>query len=367
MTDPRLENLNVAEIHPIPSPEAVKDLLRAEQRQRETVLNGRETVRRILAGRDRRLLAIVGPCSIHDPAAALEYAGRLGRLASELEDELYLVMRVYFEKPRSAVGWKGLINDPHLDDSFRIEEGLKQARRLLLSLADTGVPAASEALDPISPQYLADLIAWSAIGARTVESQTHREMASGLSMPIGVKNSTDGSISGAINAMLAIARPHRFLGIDEHGACSVVETRGNSQTHIVLRGGLKPNYDAASVAACESALRERALPPNIMIDCSHGNSGKDPARQEAVLQSCMGQALAANSPIIGVMIESNLEWGNQAMPKDVSSLRYGVSITDACVDWTTTQRMLRDAARKLSGARRSRSREPQADVGTLIK
>lgn len=350
----RLENLNVSKLQPILPPLELHRLFPVSLAASETIVSGRQTVCRILERSDPRLLIVVGPCSIHDLAAALDYGQRLRKLADQLADTFFIVMRVYFEKPRSTTGWKGLINDPYLDDSFKIEDGLKKARKLLLDLAELGVPCGTEALDPITPQYLSDLVTWSAIGARTTESQTHREMASGLSMPVGIKNGTDGSLAVAINALMAIAKPHSFLGIDEQGACAVVHTKGNRYAHIVLRGGDKPNYDSVSVALCERALKEKQLAASIMIDCSHGNSNKDPALQELVLMDGVQQINEGNRSIIGFMLESNLAWGNQPIPERVSELKYGVSITDACIDWDTTQRILTAASKKLSSALHAR-------------
>ncbi len=349
-----LHNVNVVAEEPIVTPDTLKAEFPLDAEARHTVLEARATIRSILDRVDPRLLVVVGPCSVHDPAAALEYAARLKALAEELADSMYIVMRVYFEKPRSTVGWKGLINDPRLDDSFRIEEGLRTARRLLLDLADMGVPAGTEALDPITPQYLSELVAWSAIGARTTESQTHREMASGLSMPVGIKNGTDGGLSVAINALVAIATPHSFLGIDGQGRSALIRTRGNRYGHLVLRGGAQPNYDSVSVALAEKALACGRLPLNIMVDCSHGNSKKDPALQPLVLSDCVNQVDEGNRSLIGFMLESNLEAGSQPIPKDPAQLRYGVSITDACMDWRTTEAVLRKAHDKLAGRLGSR-------------
>jgi 3-deoxy-7-phosphoheptulonate synthase len=347
MDHPDLDNVNVTAERPILTPDELKAQFPLSRAAHDTVLAGRENVRRILEHRDPRLVVIVGPCSIHDPAAALDYAKRLKALAAEVSDTLLLVMRVYFEKPRTTTGWKGLINDPHLDDSFEIEAGLKIARRLLLDIAALGVPAGTEALDPITPQYLSDLVTWSAIGARTTESQTHREMASGLSMPVGIKNGTDGGLAVAINAMLAISAPHRFLGIDEQGRCAIVSTRGNRFGHVVLRGGSRPNYDSVSVALAQQQLAGKKLSANIMIDCSHGNSNKDHALQPLVFADCVKQVCDGNRNIIGAMLESNIEAGSQPIPPDHSQLRYGVSVTDACIDWPTTQQTLREAHAKL--------------------
>ncbi|MBA2690019.1 MAG: 3-deoxy-7-phosphoheptulonate synthase [Burkholderiales bacterium] len=353
LNDPALDNLNVLAEEPILTPEQLKTGLPLTPHAKETVYGARGVIRDILHRQDPRLLVVVGPCSIHDVAAAHDYARRLKALADELADTLYIVMRVYFEKPRSTTGWKGMINDPDLDDSFNIEKGLRSARRLLLDLSEMGLPAGTEALDPITPQYLSDLVSWSAIGARTTESQTHREMASGLSMPVGIKNGTDGSLSVAINALLAISSPHSFLGMDEQGRSSVIKTRGNRHGHLVLRGGTQPNYDSASIALAERALAERGLATNIMVDCSHGNSQKNPALQPRVMDDFVKQILEGNRSLIGVMIESHLNHGNQAIPADKTQLKYGVSITDACIDWPTTERVLREARRRLAGGRRA--------------
>jgi 3-deoxy-7-phosphoheptulonate synthase len=298
---------------------------------------------RILQGEDPRLLVVVGPCSIHDIPSAMDYAGRLKALADELSDQLLLVMRVYFEKPRTTVGWKGLINDPRMDDSFHIEEGLYLARRLLVALNDMGLPCGTEALDPITPQYLGDLIAWSAIGARTTESQTHREMASGLSSPVGFKNGTDGDLDVALNAMLSAAQPHAFLGINSAGQVAVTQTRGNPLGHLILRGGAVPNYDSVAVAQAAAALQAAGLPGNIVVDCSHGNSRKNHALQPLVMRDVMHQVAGGNRAIKGVMLESHLFEGNQKLGQ-VQDLRYGVSITDACMGWDSTAESLREAA-----------------------
>ncbi len=319
------------------------------------VTQARQTVFDILDRKDPRLLVVVGPCSIHDTEAAMDYARRLKVLAAEVEDSLFVVMRAYFEKPRTTVGWKGLINDPYLDDSFHIEEGLGIARRLLTDIVDLGLPVATEALDPISPQYLQDLIAWSAIGARTTESQTHREMASGLSSAVGFKNGTDGGLEVAMNALKSASRPHRFLGINSQGQVSVFTTRGNAYGHVVLRGGSAgPNYDSVHVRLCEEALDSSGMPRNIMVDCSHANSNKDPSLQPLVADNVADQILAGNSSLMGLMIESNLHEGNQPLTSDKSELRYGVSLTDACIDWETTEDCLRGLAAKLRGALTSR-------------
>jgi 3-deoxy-7-phosphoheptulonate synthase len=342
-----VSNVNVVAQDLLPTPLEVQARYPLSERARRTVLSGRESVQRILDGADPRIMFVVGPCSIHDLKAAREYAARLKQLAGELQDAFLIVMRVYFEKPRTTVGWKGLINDPYMDDSFHIEQGLCMARELLLEVAEMGLPAGTEALDPISPQYLSDLIGWTAVGARTTESQTHREMASGLSTPVGFKNGTDGGLKVAINALQAASQPHSFLGIDQDGRCAVMRTRGNKYGHVVLRGGAKPNYDSVSIALCEKELAAAKLRQTLIVDCSHGNSNKDPALQELVLHDCINQIVDGNKSIVGFMIESNLEWGSQSIPEDRSKLKYGVSVTDACVDWKTTEKMLRDAYAKV--------------------
>ncbi len=348
MSSERTDNLNIQSQELLLTPEQIRERLPLSERARDTVLEGRTTLQRILDRQDPRLFVVVGPCSIHDIDAAMDYAGRLRTLADEINDTIVVVMRVYFEKPRTTTGWKGLINDPHLDDSFRIEEGLQKARALLLQIAELGLPTATEALDPISVQYLSDLIAWYAIGARTTESQTHREMASGLSAPVGFKNGTDGSLDVAINALLSVSSPHNFLGIDPQGRCAITRTRGNPYGHVVLRGGGgKSNYDSVTITLCEQALAAKNIPANLVVDCSHGNSNKDPALQPLVLQDCVHQILEGNRSIVGAMLESNLGWGNQKLTADLSQLEYGVSITDACIDWPTTGKTLREARAKL--------------------
>lgn len=336
------DNINIASNTPLITPAALKQMVPASEQALQTVSQGRETIRAILDRKDPRVFVVIGPCSIHDTEAALDYAKRLKALAEELDDTLYIVMRAYFEKPRTTVGWKGLINDPYLNDSFKIEEGLQIARKLLIDLSEIGLPLATEALDPISPQYLQDLIAWSAIGARTTESQTHREMSSGLSGPVGFKNGTDGGLEVAINALGSVAHPHRFLGINSDGAVSVVETKGNAYAHVVLRGGSNgPNFDSVHVALAEQELEAAGLAKNIMIDTSHANSNKDHKQQPLVLDNIAHQIADGNQSIVGVMIESNIGAGNQKVPADLSELQYGVSITDKCIDWETTEQSLR--------------------------
>ena len=342
----RTENLNIVEVMPITSPKKLKDLLPVSDSVIETVLNARNAIKNILDGKDSRLLMIVGPCSIHDPKAAIEYAERLKKLADEVSETVLVVMRVYFEKPRTTVGWKGLINDPELDGSHKINKGIELARRLLLDINALGLPCATETLDPITPQYLADLISWSAIGARTTESQTHREMASGLSMPVGFKNGTDGGLSVAINAMKSALQPHHFLGINNEGLSSAIQTSGNRNLHLVLRGGNNgPNYDAVSIHKAAESLASEGLPEAIMIDCNHANSGKDPSRQELVLRDAIHQIKNGDNSIIGIMIESNINGGNQPIS---ASLQYGVSITDACLDWENTNRIILNAHQSLA-------------------
>ncbi|WP_349571399.1 3-deoxy-7-phosphoheptulonate synthase [Azotobacter salinestris] len=348
MADLPINDINIVSNDPLITPEQLKTEIPLSATAMNTVSCGREVIRNILDGRDHRLFMVVGPCSIHDLKAAHEYAERLKELAAEVSDTLFLVMRVYFEKPRTTVGWKGLINDPYLDDTFKIQEGLHIARQLLLDIAEMGLPTAGEALDPISPQYLQDLFSWSAIGARTTESQTHRELASGLSSAVGFKNGTDGSLTVAINALQSVSRPHRFLGINQQGSVSIVETKGNTYGHVVLRGGNgKPNYDSVSVAICEQELRKAGILPNIMVDCSHANSNKDPALQPLVMANVANQILEGNSSIIGLMVESNLGWGSQSIPANLNDLKYGVSITDACIDWDSTVAAVRDMHAKL--------------------
>ena len=348
MDDKRIYNVNVIAQDVLLTPEEVKRRVPMTASAQRTVLDGRTTVENILDRQDARLMVVVGPCSIHDPAAALDYARRLKKLADEMADSLYIVMRVYFEKPRTTTGWKGLINDPHMNDSFDIEEGLQLARKVLLDINELGLPTGTEALDPISPQYLSDLIAWSAIGARTTESQTHREMASGLSTPVGFKNGTDGGLLVAVNALLSVSKPHSFLGIDQDGQVAVIRTKGNRYGHIVLRGGAKgPNYDSVTIALVEKELARNSLPANIVVDCSHANSNKDPSLQPLVMNDVVHQIIEGNQSIVGTMLESNINAGNQPIPADLSQLKYGVSVTDACIDWTSTEKVLRDARQKL--------------------
>ncbi len=349
------ENLNIEAFEPMPTPEEIHARVPLSEKAAETVLAGRHTLERILDGADPRVFVVVGPCSIHDPVAGLDYARRLKKLADEVAGTMVLVMRVYFEKPRTATGWKGYINDPYMDDSFHIEEGMQKAREFLLGVNEIGLPAATEALDPIGPQYLGDLIAWVAIGARTSESQTHREMSSGLSAPVGFKNGTDGSLDAAVNAIISAGSPHSFLGINMQGRSCVVRTAGNRYGHLVLRGGGgRPNYDTVSVSLAEMALDKAKLAHNIVVDCSHANSYKKPELQPLVMHDCINQILdqrkAGHRSIVGLMIESFIEAGNQPIPADLTQLKYGCSVTDACVDWPTTEKMIREADSALRGA-----------------
>lgn len=338
----KVNNLRVSSLRRVLAPMELKMALPLTERARDTVVAGREAVENIILRRDPRLLLIVGPCSIHDPKGALDYAGRLLRLREQYRAQAEIIMRVYFEKPRTTIGWKGLIHDPHLDGSRDMELGLRTARELLLKIVDSGLPAATEFLDPLVPQYIADLVSWAAIGARTTESQTHRELASGLSMPVGFKNGTDGELQTALDAMKSARAAHSFLGIDQDGFTSVVHSTGNPMGHLVLRGGRgRTNYDPTSIADAGARLAKSGLPQALMVDCSHANSGKEHTRQEIVWESILEQRRANPSGvIIGAMLESNLEEGNQSIPADLSQLRYGVSLTDACLSWQQTEALL---------------------------
>ena len=351
MSHTEVYNVNVASQDVLVTPAKLKQALPISAAAHAQVAASREAIENILDRKDHRLFVVVGPCSIHDVDAAMEYAGRLKALANELQDTLYIVMRVYFEKPRTTVGWKGLINDPHLDDSFKIEEGLHSGRQLLLYILELGLPTATEALDPISPQYLQDLISWSAIGARTTESQTHREMASGLSSAVGFKNGTDGGLTVASNALNSVSKPHRFLGINSDGEVAVITTRGNRYGHIVLRGGSHgPNYDSVHIKLCEDALQKADVPVNIMVDCSHANSSKKPELQPLVVENVGNQIIEGNHSIVGLMIESHLNPGSQSIPAKLADLQYGVSITDGCIGWEETEQCLRKLHGALKGA-----------------
>lgn len=340
-------DVNVKEFKPLISPSSIKKAFPVTDDVAKTIINGRRDIENILQKKDDRILVIAGPCSIHDTDAALEYARKIKQLRDEVKDKINLIMRVYFEKPRTTIGWKGLINDPFLDASYNINEGLKKARTLLIDINRMGVPAATEILDPIIPQYIAGLLTWVAIGARTTESQTHREMASGLSMPVGFKNSTDGSLDTAINAMTAAGSPQHFLGIDPHGYSSMVSTKGNPFGHIVLRGGPHPNYDPISVTKTQEKLKAKNLLDAIIIDCSHDNSGQKYKGQSFVFKSALDQRIDGNTSLIGLMIESNLFEGNQKCNGDYKTLKYGVSITDECISWEDTERLIRCAHERL--------------------
>jgi 3-deoxy-7-phosphoheptulonate synthase len=353
----RTEDLNVVALDVMPTPDEVKAKLPLTEKAADTVVSGRRTIEAILDGRDHRLFAVVGPCSIHDPVAGLDYARRLRKLADEVSGTMFMVMRVYFEKPRTSVGWKGFINDPYMDDSFRVDEGMERARRFLLDVNEIGLPAATEALDPTAPQYLGDLIAWTAIGARTSESQTHREMSSGLSTPVGFKNGTDGDVETAVNAILSASAPHAFLGINGQGRSAVVRTRGNPYGHLVLRGGGgRPNFDTVSISLAEQALAKAKLPQNVVVDCSHANSWKKPEMQPLVMRDVVHQIREGNRSVVGFMVESFIEAGNQPIPEDLSKLKYGCSVTDGCVSWATTEEMLRAAHQVLKDILPARKR-----------
>ncbi|MCF2149092.1 3-deoxy-7-phosphoheptulonate synthase [Desmonostoc muscorum LEGE 12446] len=347
MHNHQLFNANIENDRVLLTPNEIKSRLPLTQLAEQTVLKYREEIEDILDFRDRRKFIVVGPCSIHDPKAAIEYSQRLKVLAEKVQDKLLLIMRVYFEKPRTTVGWKGLINDPDMDDSFHVENGLLIARQLLLQITELGLPAGTEALDPIIPQYISELITWSAIGARTTESQTHREMASGLSMPVGFKNGTDGNIQVALNALQSARNPHNFLGINQNGQVSVFQTKGNAYGHVILRGGNQPNFDVASVSVVENKLKEANLPPRIVIDCSHGNTNKDYKLQAAVLENIIEQILDGNTSIVGMMLESNIYEGNQPMTGKKEELKYGVSVTDKCINWEETEKIILAAHEKL--------------------
>jgi 3-deoxy-7-phosphoheptulonate synthase len=344
----KTNNLKISGITPIIAPAELRQVFPLSDPAAAFVNQSREKLKEILHRRDRRLMVVVGPCSIHDPKAAMEYAERLAVLARRVENQLLLVMRVYFEKPRTTIGWKGLINDPDMNGSHLISKGLGIARGLLMRITDLEVPVANEMLDPITPEYVADMISWGAIGARTTESQTHREMSSGLSFPVGFKNGTDGNLQIAMDAMKAAQHPHSFLGINRDGRTSIIATTGNPDVHLVLRGGSrKPNYHAEDIAHAEECLKKNGLLASIMVDCSHGNSSKDYRKQPEVLECVIQQVLDGNQALSGIMLESNLEAGNQKIPEDRRQLKYGVSITDACLDWSTTEHILLEAHQRL--------------------
>jgi 3-deoxy-7-phosphoheptulonate synthase len=345
----KIANTHIEKSKVLNTPNEIKSKLPLTDSAEKTVLKYRQEIQDILEGKDSRKFIVVGPCSIHDIKAAEEYSEKLKVLSEKVEDKLLLIMRVYFEKPRTTVGWKGLINDPDMDDSFHIEKGLLMARRLLIEIAELGLPAATEALDPIIPQYIGELISWTAIGARTTESQTHREMASGLSMPVGFKNGTDGSIQVALDALHSASHPHRFLGINEEGQVSIFKTTGNAYGHIILRGGGgQPNFDAASVKLAEEKLKEAKLPSKIVVDCSHGNSNKQHKLQIPVFENIIQQMLGGNTSIVGMMLESNLYEGNQPICSQPEQLKYGVSVTDKCLGWEETEKLILAAYKKLA-------------------
>ena len=343
-----INNIHVSAEEVLLTPEQLATELPVSDKALEAIAKSRDIISDIIHRRDHRLLVVCGPCSIHDTEAAKEYALKLKELHETCKDSLYIVMRVYFEKPRTTTGWKGLINDPHINGTFDIEAGLRKARELLIWLAELELPLATEALDPISPQYLAELFSWSAIGARTSESQTHREMASGLSMPVGFKNGTDGSLQIAINALKSAASGHSFMGINKKGQVSIIKTQGNPDGHVILRGGKQPNYDSVCVAECEEELHGAGLSASLVVDCSHANSSKDYRRQPLVAQNVVNQILEGNQSIIGIMLESHINAGNQPSDGiDRADLQHGVSITDGCIDWATTEAVVSQARERL--------------------
>ena len=348
-TDKEVENLHITGYDALPSPGQIKEEYKLEGKALETVKKGQREVKDILERKDSRIIAIVGPCSIHNPIEAVEYAKLLKPLADELANELLIVMRVYFEKPRTSIGWDGLIYDPHLDGSHRIDQGIRIGRKLMVDISKIGLPIGIEALDLISPQYLQDLVSWAAVGARTTESPTHRKLASGISSAVGFKNNIDGEISVAINAIRSASANHSFISVTDEGSVAVFRTEGNPHCHVILRGGREPNYDRASVTVCEEELRKAGIVENIMIDCSHGNSRKNHTRQLDVLKDISKQLAADNTSIIGVMLESNIEEGNQPIPNNLDEIRPGVSVTDACISWESTEVALRLFANSIQG------------------
>lgn len=348
MEQDKINNIHIRAEKVLITPEQLKKALPLSEHARQYIQHSRKIVSNIVHKRDNRLLVVAGPCSIHDLESAKEYAHRLKNIHDELKDQLFILMRVYFEKPRTTVGWKGMINDPDMDGSFDVEKGLTLARELMIYLAELGLPVATEALDPISPQYLSELITWSAIGARTTESQTHREMASGLSMPVGFKNGTDGKLDVAINALKSAASQHRFMGINQQGQVALLQTAGNPDGHVILRGGNKPNFDAQSVEQCAEQLHDANLTARLIVDCSHGNSAKDHRKQVPVCQNVFQQVVNGNQSIIGVMLESHINEGNQSCDERSTPLAYGISVTDACIDWDATESLLRQGATDLA-------------------
>lgn len=352
MAEYRIENLNIKAEENLLTPRELKDIYPLTEAVISSVLNGQVSIKNILQKKDHRLFAIVGPCSIHDVEAAKEYAYKLREFAKEVEDTLFLVMRVYFEKPRTNVGWQGLINDPYLDGSCKVEDGLKLARSLLRYAGEIGLPVATEALDQVTPQYIQDLISWTAIGARTTESQNHRKMASGFTSAVGFKNSTNGDLDAAINAITSASSAHNFVSVTPDGKVAIIRTKGNPNAHIILRGGKQPNYDKESVRSCEKKLKEAGFLENIVIDCSHGNSNKNPDNQKNVLDNIAMQIQAGNQSICGLMLESNLKAGAQKISGNLNELEYGLSVTDACIDWETTKNILLEFSQKIKGYRK---------------
>jgi len=349
MSNNTVENIHIASEDVLATPNELKRELPLSDQSRDFISQARETISNIIHRRDKRLLVVAGPCSIHDIKSAKEYALKLKKLHDELSDDMYLVMRIYFEKPRTTVGWKGLLNDPAMDGSFDVEKGLRLGRELLLWLADLGLPVATEALDPISPQYLSELFSWAAIGARTTESQTHREMASGLSMPVGFKNGTDGKLEVAINALESARHPHHFMGINSNGQVALLRTQGNPDGHVILRGGTAPNYQSEDIRRIEDKIQAAGLSPKLVVDCSHGNSSKDHTRQPLVANDIFEQISRGNDSIVGIMLESHLNEGNQSSSLPHEQLKYGVSVTDACINWQDTEQLLQQGAKKISG------------------
>ena len=349
MSNNTVENIHITSEDVLTTPNELKRELPLNDQSRAFILQARETIANIIHRRDKRLLVVAGPCSIHDIKSAKEYALKLKKLHDELSDDMYLVMRIYFEKPRTTVGWKGLLNDPAMDGSFDVEKGLRLGREVLLWLADLGLPVATEALDPISPQYLSELFSWAAIGARTPESQTHREMASGLSMPVGFKNGTDGKLEVAINALESARHPHHFMGINSNGQVALLKTQGNPDGHVILRGGIAPNYQSEDIRRTEDKIQAAGLSPKLVVDCSHGNSSKDHTRQPLVANDIFEQISRGNDSIVGIMLESHLNEGNQSSSLPREQLKYGVSVTDACINWQETEQLLQQGAKKISG------------------
>lgn len=366
MSSQLIENTHISSEKVLVTPYELKQEIALSEKGATYIAGARDTIANIIHGKDHRLLVVTGPCSIHDIKSAKEYALKLKKLHDELKDDMYLVMRIYFEKPRTTVGWKGLLNDPNMDDSFDVEAGLRLGRELLVWLAELELPVATEALDPISPQYLSELFSWSAIGARTTESQTHREMASGLSMPVGFKNGTDGKINVAINALESAMHSHRFMGINKQGQVALMQTQGNPDGHIILRGGKTPNYQENDVKEIEQQVVDAGLSPKLVVDCSHGNSSKDHTRQPLVASDIFEQICNGNRSIMGIMLESHLFEGNQSSSLPREQMRYGVSVTDACINWQDTQELLRQGAVKIQGALKNRVMSESENVREVV-